>query len=1128
MARLVVRLGTREEEVCAPVDPDATVRVTAPPLLPATGPLHVTLARATRVARAPLRVTALARRDGAWLPVAEALAAAGVDRVALEVPAEVEGEVWVRARPLLANGEPVRGGGILVHRQLAEVLRARVSIEGAAARLALTGAGDARASAFAFALPEPEGRALLARLRGTLDPVGAAIDAGTTLLGVAGLLAARTPLDAAAPAALRGGATEPLPMPDSPVNEGLLRDPWRTRARFVRGRLGRLLRALETRVEAHLPEDIDEVAVHGPRGWALNAEVLSHVVSDIGPEGATAMDGSELTVAALATLDPQITYDNVARRITRERLLRLLVQLAHFVRTHDLDYGFARRGDPTQWLPALLAEGDPVSGETIEPPQLFDGWGRPLAIRLARGGRARFRFLEPLPGYEVVSAGPDGRLDTGDDLWDPFARVLRSGSVYAAAVGEDVLLARLSGVEIGRATIAAPAGVFEVEPSGWSEEPTASARVTWGEEAPAVMPVDPQPLATRAVGGRPASGGSTAEVGPAGGDLPVRLPVEARRVLVVAGALGADGRAAFTSEPLEAGAPVLLTARLPTRLHPGESIQVPIRLAWLGQPDDRLLDVVVEARGAIRAEIVGASQVRAPPDRPAVVTLRVTGTRTGSGTLSLVVRAAQSTLRTLSTRVAVVPAGLLRAQHDGAFVQGHAVLEAELPEDARPVRAELVVSAGAPGMARDPGLSTAAQRWPSLFAWTWAMRGEAPPAEVEAALRGAVGSSTPLSAACAVVSWSARAAEDEHAEAERAAAVAALSPPTDPASQMAVLVALSGAASGLPAGTGEVDPVAALAAQLRERAWAMPHEARDRPALLARAAAGLLLADPRDAVGRQLVQVVRAELAAGARDGLVLGGAADGWIGTLALAIAARQIADDDLADRLARGAAPRAYLAARDDEEAAFWLLAASLLGALGPDATPSVDVRIGGGGFRRVALRDGSARIPLPAASPRVELRSARPVFARLEARYARPVEDEGEGPVRARIEGEAGRAGEAAALEVVVSSHADEIVDRPVVEVVLPGAAAWSTAVQSAVLASAAVRAVDRPDAAGLVRLHLAPLAPRGEVRIPLPVRWIGEGRTAGLPVVAYDASRPNETSSTRGRALHLTRPSEERWP
>jgi hypothetical protein len=208
VVRLEVRAGSHLETVCAPVDPDATVRVGAEALTLAGGPLSVGLARATAVARAPVRVTALARRGDGWLPVAEALAGPGVDRVALEVPAAITGEVWIRARPLLAGGEPVRGGGILVYRALAEGFSARLSVEVGSARLALAGAGDDRVTAFAFALPEPEGQALLARLRETIDPIAAALDARTSAAGLGGLLAARTPIDVSAPSALRGGGTE--------------------------------------------------------------------------------------------------------------------------------------------------------------------------------------------------------------------------------------------------------------------------------------------------------------------------------------------------------------------------------------------------------------------------------------------------------------------------------------------------------------------------------------------------------------------------------------------------------------------------------------------------------------------------------------------------------------------------------------------------------------------------------------------------------------------------------------------------------------------------------------------------------------------------------------------------------
>jgi hypothetical protein len=102
------------------------------------------------------------------------------------------------------------------------------------------------------------------------------------------------------------------------------------------------------------------------------------------------------------------------------------------------------------------------------------------------------------------------------------------------------------------------------------------------------------------------------------------------------------------------------------------------------------------------------------------------------------------------------------------------------------------------------------------------------------------------------------------------------------------------------------------------------------------------------------------------------------------------------------------------------------------------------------------------------------------------------------------------------------------RPVVEILLPGAAAWDAATHRALASAPGVLSVDPPDHAGLVRVHLAPLGPRAELRIALAVRWIGEGSVPGLPVIVYDGARPHAVSSTPGRPLRLSAPREERWP
>jgi hypothetical protein len=345
----------------------------------------------------------------------------------------------------------------------------------------------------------------------------------------------------------------------------------------------------------------------------------------------------------------------------------------------------------------------------------------------------------------------------------------------------------------------------------------------------------------------------------------------------------------------------------------------------------------------------------------------------------------------------------------------------------------------------------------------------------------------------------------------------------------AVLVALSTSAPVV--GRGADDPVAGLVSELRRDGWHALTTERSRPTVMARLAAGLLLADRRDVPGRELFNRARAALIDGAHGGKVLPGeegrAVDGWIGALALALAARQLGEDALAGQLARGVAPRLYLGLGSDAEAGFWLLAASVYGVFGVHGPRAVEVELDGK-RRRLALRRGVASLALPGRSVRVSLGSSRPVLARLEARYVRPVRKASAAPLTARIQGHAGSVGDTAALELLVENRSGEsTVARPVVEVMLPAAAGLSAAAISGMESDAGVERIERPDPQGLLRIHLTPLGPKEQLRLPLPVRWIGAGRVRGLSTAAYDADRPWRISSTPSRLIELRARPKETW-
>ena len=1091
--------GAREG-TCLRVDPDATLTVRAEAI--ASGRAQVTIARRSEVSRAPVVLSALVRRAGGWAPIAEVSIAGGASTVELPLPEDVRGEVWLRARVIVEGARQVRGGGTLAWIGAA---RRPLTISAGAGGARVEGV-EASETVAVLALDPERADALRAAARASLGPVLAAIDEGAGEARLRMLLAERTPTDEAVSAVLREGEVVSLPLPEEPARLGLLRDPWRTRARFVRGRIGRLMLAVEDYVSTHVTSDRDDVAVRDGRGWRFNEAILEAALGNagLGGEGAAALDGEPLDIDALYALDPSFRYDNVARRITRERLWRVYSLLRELVRDRQLDVSWARRGDPAQYLVAML-EAQDVGWSSIYPERdhLFDGWGNPLALRPSRG-RGRFTFLEPVPGWELVSAGPDGRLGTGDDMVDPFARVLPSGGLYAEAVGEDALLARLGTVALGRAAAETLGEVFAVEDASddGSDASAGAARALPSRLVPAVM--GPVPMAPQAevLGG----------IGDAARSW--TLPRERRRYAAIALRFSGTQPVSSARTELVAGSRVAVRAQLPSVLRPGDALDVPLAVVRLTEESARegeratsgeadAFEVEVSSRGGALSIEHDRSRIRLRARRPGIAIVRVS------------VRSGGHEEWSREARVRVVPEGQLRARHASALVLDRHELAAEVPAGATPWRARLVLSAPRT-IDRDPMLAAARDAHPAPFAWAAALRGE----DVDPALLAAVtrqsagpGFSSSLEAACALTAW---ASADERSPTASVVSTLAGQLGDDVAMRAAVLAALAPSAPGGIDGGG--DPVAAIAVRIREDGWRALATTSDRPTAMARMAAALLLADRRDAPGLALLARARAAIVRDAYGRPSLPGeaaqAGDGWIGTLALSIAARQAGDDGLADELGRAAASRLYLASRTGVEGAFWLVAASVYGAFGVDAPSDLAVLVNGAP-RAIDLSGGVVEVAL-AAGDRVSVTGAA-VLARVESRFVAQPRAEGVGPLIVSVEGEPGRLGDRSAYELIVSGRDEAAVGAPVIEIAVPSAAVLDEAALASLRRASAVRRVDGVDGAGRVRVHLAELPEGGVHRLPLPWRWIAAGEMRGLDVAAYDASRPWELTVLEARAI-----------
>jgi hypothetical protein len=76
-------------------------------------------------------------------------------------------------------------------------------------------------------------------------------------------------------------------------------------------------------------------------------------------------------------------------------------------------------------------------------------------MTFVRSAGPRIPFLSLVPGHRLLSAGPDGRFGTADDVQDPFQRVLASKTPYAKAVEEDRLVDAKWDMRVGDETVQA-------------------------------------------------------------------------------------------------------------------------------------------------------------------------------------------------------------------------------------------------------------------------------------------------------------------------------------------------------------------------------------------------------------------------------------------------------------------------------------------------------------------------------------------------------------------------------------------------------------------------------------------------------------------------------------------------
>lgn len=439
--------------VCVNVDREATSLVRVEPTIAHVGDkVHVT-AVSTRKSKDPVSVVLAPVRasDSSPKAGAQVLASQWIDPEAggdLLLP-EGSAGVWQIgvAAPHATGVATVASGALLVLPRSLPKLTATL-----AASSRLTPGGTAEIDA---QLTDDGGKPLTGTVASVLVDLagGGSVDGIRNLdtrhslcdaLGASGVrcdsaLATTKDADAMRRAALGGRVDERL---------GPLQDPGGSAKADLDLEFASMLRSLEGAVyeSSESPDSLRDVRRKTANGWELNPELLSLTTAAMSEQPLTP-GGEPLSLGDLIAVDKQVTFDNVARRVTRLKLLHLLVDVRAMKHDRNLDDTDPVWADPNAILRRMVANG------RITQDKLVDPWGGTLAFTKAQ--RTNHALLDVVPGWQLRSSGPNGVLGDGDDLTDPFARVLASGSPYARALGEDLIVDAKWDMEVSEPSVEA-------------------------------------------------------------------------------------------------------------------------------------------------------------------------------------------------------------------------------------------------------------------------------------------------------------------------------------------------------------------------------------------------------------------------------------------------------------------------------------------------------------------------------------------------------------------------------------------------------------------------------------------------------------------------------------------------
>ncbi|MGE0790818.1 MAG: MG2 domain-containing protein [Sandaracinaceae bacterium] len=933
----------------------------------------------------------------------------------------------------------------------------------------------------------------------------------------------------------------------SPSELGALRDPRPLAHELERRGIGPMMTALEERLTSALEAGaLDEVTeVRGGRR-RLRDDLLDDELE------MRTLGAGAVTAAILEAADPSFTYDHVARRVARRRLVHLLAALAVYLDPGDGAPPAARAAanEPSsRWLARMVERG--VIGRDA----LLDPWGGRFELRAA--AHPAVVVSAHATGLELASPGPDGRFGNGDDVRDPFERAVPRGTPYAIACGEDALMRQLAVLSTSTETLALILQSYARLNVEMFEELIGDAvaagvaegtiglgnlgTIGHGSGSGSGSGYGYGGLGLRGTG---RGGGGTGEgtVGLAGlaAVIRERFPPTLRfdpsleidpggttevsfeladavtTYLVEAIVWREDGWVSSASTRIEVDREVVVDAPIPDVAHVGDTLQIPIRVANHGD-EARELRVQLLGDDALGIDGTEPTTLRVSPGDAAVVPIRIAPRRVGEGRLTVVVSAPDGTALDAARRpIEVIRNARRVAVERTTFSRSRVAITLENPPRVDPRDGQISITAGSAIFdARDEG-------WPSWVSGTTNEERD-PAREIQLShsdperLGFALGrawsdASVDDGAVTVGVTWLARRLDMLN---DRGAA----SGESDEAARVTAAALLGLAPAIQRPDARDVEGMGALISRLRERVATDALARSDDPARWIVAAAALGWTTPRGGdMGTVRELVRRAERSVVALD-------ADRWLPTERGAVQPTLLYGMALAS-LRRGDAafvPLATVAryvarggrmSAQERGLAHALTRRLTRGRAVEQATVTID-----GEDRTVDLPGGSATLSFPSlangGAHRVEVRAdGAPLLVRAGARYgiawdAPPAEP---GPLVLSLEGETGSRDETATLELVVRNRSARTLAQPIVEIELPTGAELTAAANESLGAR-----TER--GGGVLTLHLSAMRPGNERRIALPLRWSVAGTLRGLGVSAYARERPDAVSLLAPRSLSI---------